>query len=317
MSEHAVSGTAPRVSVGMPLYNGARYVEQALNSLLAQDFADFELVISDNGSTDRTEEICRRYGSRDARITYHRHDENRGAAWNYNFVFHRSQGEYFKWAAHDDACAPAFLSRCVATMDKAPPSVVACYPRAMISDEAGRVAQKLDHYPPLQLETPEERLFALVTHVGLLTPVFGLFRSSALKRTRLIGAYISSDRVLLAELALMGRFVQIPDYLLAQRVHGGMSTQANRSDAELAAWFDPDSRQGRFLKRNVHSVFRLGPRLFKEHLVAIARSNLSRYEKSRCYLAFLRSWRTRRIICKAILAENRETPAREPSSTRS
>ena len=317
MPEHAVSGAVPRVSVGMPVYNGARFLEQALNSLLAQDFADFELVISDNGSTDRTEEICRRYALRDERIRYYRHQINRGAAWNFNFVFDRSRGEYFKWAAHDDNCAPAFLSRCIATLDKAPPSVVACYPRAMISDEAGRMARKLDHYPPLQFETPEERLFALVTHVGLLTPVFGLIRSSALQRTRLIGAYISSDRVLLAELALMGKFVQIPDYLLAQRVHGGMSTQANRSDAELAAWFDPDSRQGRFLKRKVHSAYRLGPRLFKEYWVAIARSNLSRYEKSRCYLAFLRSWRTRRIICKALLAKDKEARPRQPSSTRS
>ena len=312
-----MSGAAPRVSVGMPVYNGARYVEQALNSLLAQDFTDFELVISDNGSTDRTEEICRRYGSRDARITYHRHGENRGAAWNYNFVFHRSRGEYFKWAAHDDNCAPAFLSRCVATLDKAPPSVVACYPRAMISDEAGRMTRKLDHYPQLQFETPEERLFALVTHVGLLTPVFGLIRSSALQRTRLIGAYISSDRVLLAELALMGRFVQIPDYLLAQRVHAGMSTQANRSDAELAAWFDPSKTRWWNWQPRVNSVYRLGPRLCMEHLVAIARSDLSGYEKRRCGLAFLKAWRARKLICKALLAEVEEARPGRPSGTRS
>src|SRR3546814_4612052 len=107
----------------MPVYNGERYVASAIESLLAQDFEDFELIISDNGSTDRTEEICREFASRDPRIRYVREEENQGASWNFNRVFELARGEYFRWACHDDACEPTHLSRCVELLDESPPSV--------------------------------------------------------------------------------------------------------------------------------------------------------------------------------------------------
>ena len=96
----------PRVSVGIPVFNGERFLAETIESILAQTFKDFEIVISDNASTDRTEEICRSYAARDPRIRYNRNDTNRGAAWNHNRVFELARGEYFKWQSHDDFCAP-------------------------------------------------------------------------------------------------------------------------------------------------------------------------------------------------------------------
>ena len=108
----------PRVSIGLPVYNGENYMAAAIDSLLAQTFTDFELIISDNASTDATEQICRDYAHRDGRIRYYREEVNRGAAWNFTHTFELARGEYFKWHAHDDLCArPCWsaASRCLMT----------------------------------------------------------------------------------------------------------------------------------------------------------------------------------------------------------
>src|SRR5512139_3267591 len=116
----------PRVSIGVPVYNGENFLKDALDSLLAQTFKDFEIVIADNVSTDQTEEICRSYAAKDARIRYYRNETNIGAGPNHNRVFELSRGEYFKWVCHDDMCAPEFLERCIEVLDR-DPSVVLCH----------------------------------------------------------------------------------------------------------------------------------------------------------------------------------------------
>ena len=116
-------GGRPKVGVGMPVYNGERYLEEALDSILAQSFDDFELVISDNASTDRTEEICRAYAHKDERIRYFRMRENYGVIDNFNNAFRLSAGEYFKWAASDDVCEHDYLRKAVEVLDR-DPSVV-------------------------------------------------------------------------------------------------------------------------------------------------------------------------------------------------
>ena len=107
-----------KLSIGMPIYNGDEFLKEAIESLLNQTFEDFEIIISDNASTDQTQQICRYYADLDPRIRYYRCKENLGAAWNYNRVFELSYGEYFKWAAHDDYCAPSFFERCVEALDR-------------------------------------------------------------------------------------------------------------------------------------------------------------------------------------------------------
>ena len=103
-AEMATDG--PRVSIGLPVYNGDNYLAETLDSILAQTFTDFELIISDNGSTDRTEAICRRYAAQDHRVRYVRNPSNLGAARNYKRAFELARGEYFKWNGHDDPLAP-------------------------------------------------------------------------------------------------------------------------------------------------------------------------------------------------------------------
>src|SRR5260370_42328257 len=110
----------PRVSIGMPGYNGAKYVRRSVQSVLAQDYEDFELLISDNASTDETESICRELAERDGRIRYFRNERNVGASQNFNKVFRLASGTFFKWAAPDDGCHPTMLLRRVAVLERSP-----------------------------------------------------------------------------------------------------------------------------------------------------------------------------------------------------
>ncbi len=96
------SRNIPTVNIGMPVYNAENYLQGALDSLLAQDYGDFDLLISDNASTDRTQEICLDYTARDRRVRYQRNGRNIGAADNFNRVLEPACGKYFMWAAHDD-----------------------------------------------------------------------------------------------------------------------------------------------------------------------------------------------------------------------
>ena len=115
----------PRVSIGMPVHNGQRFIRSAIESLLSQTCGDFELVISDNASTDATEAICREYQARDARVRYSRSERNLGGPANFRRVFHLCSGELHKWATADDYWEPTFVERCVEILDARPDVVLA------------------------------------------------------------------------------------------------------------------------------------------------------------------------------------------------
>jgi glycosyltransferase involved in cell wall biosynthesis len=124
----------PRVSIGLPVYNGEKYLAQAIQSALGQTYTDFELIISDNASTDGTQAICEQFAARDQRIQYHRLSENKGAALNFNHVFSLAKGEYFCWLAHDDKLAPDFLQEFVQVLESHPDTVLT-YSNVLIIDE--------------------------------------------------------------------------------------------------------------------------------------------------------------------------------------
>ena len=130
------SGQRPRISVGLPVYNGQNFLAAAIESVLAQTYRDFLLVISDNASTDATQRICEEFASRDPRVDYHRAQTNRGIVWNFNEVFRLSRTEYFMWFAHDDALAPQYLERCLEVLDR-DPSVVSCFSSCRDIDGTG------------------------------------------------------------------------------------------------------------------------------------------------------------------------------------
>ena len=181
--------SSPRVSIGMPVFNGADFIRSSVSSLLSQDYDDFELIISDNASTDETESICRELAASDARIRYHRNDTNVGAAGNYNKVFELARGEFFKWAAHDDECHPSMIRRCVAVLERAPDSVTMAYPLAELIDEHGKTLEAPLDRIASRNPRPNRRLGHLLWSLNMCDPAFGLYKTKYLKMTQLIGRF--------------------------------------------------------------------------------------------------------------------------------
>jgi glycosyltransferase involved in cell wall biosynthesis len=231
-----------RVTIGVPVFNGAGYLEDCLDSLVTQTYDDIEILISDNASTDRTQDICRAYCERDERVRYYRQPQNRGVAANYRFLVDQAGGEFFKWAAYDDVCGPQFVERCIAALDQSPTDVLA-FPSTTFIDSAGEPLPRHDagvrwrnHPKPVgrlnDLLADRTRSFAKWQ--------FGLIRRDVLARTGLIRNYDCSDLVLMAELALLGGFSKVDEPLFRLRIHEGTSGVANASPSDLAGWYDPN-----------------------------------------------------------------------------
>lgn len=254
------SDRPPLVTVGLPVYNGERFVGEAIESILGQDFTDFELLLADNGSTDSTSEICAGYASRDGRVRVHRSSENRGAAWNYNRCVDLARGRYFKWAAHDDVLEPSYLTRCVEAIEERP-DVVLCYPRAIDIDENGTPIAEHESIGYATEYRPSERARSALSRVTPCLESFGVMRRATLLETSRIGGYTGSDRVLFVELALLGRFHEVPDVLFRHRQHPLRSVYRYADDRQRNAWFDP-ARAGRYaspkwrlLRGYAHAIF--------------------------------------------------------------
>jgi glycosyltransferase involved in cell wall biosynthesis len=231
----------------MPVYNGEKYIKNAIDSIINQTFRNFELIISDNASTDHTSEICRVYASKDPRIRYFRNQKNIGAPNNYNYVFSLSSGEYFKWAAYDDVLAPEFLKKCVNVLDN-DSSVVGCHCKTGRIDQYGNF---LGYYNEgllgnIDSPKPQLRFRDLIGLYYTTTPFHGVYRRSSFAKSQLHGSYIGADRNLVAELSLMGRIYQIPECLFYWREHPSSYTQMyygterentiRRLRAELTWW---------------------------------------------------------------------------------
>lgn len=229
-----------RVSIGMPVYNAGKYLQKTIDSLLSQTYEDFELILSDNASVDDTEKICRAYTEKDHRIRYYRTEKNMGAAWNFNRVYTLSMGEYFKWAAADDLCAPELIQSCVDVLDRNL-HVVVCYAKTRIIDDQGVVLEDYQDGLNLPMNSPKERFVTLMRSLRLCNAVFGLMRHHVLGKTPLIGNYIGSDICLLAELSLYGKFFEVPGYLFFRRLHPGASSH-NRSNVQQMEFFDPKKK---------------------------------------------------------------------------
>jgi glycosyltransferase involved in cell wall biosynthesis len=254
--------------------NGANFLEAAVQSLRTQTMGDFELILSDNASEDATPEICQRFSRQDTRVRYHRFERNVGAARNYNQVFALARGRFFKWAAHDDLCLPGFLETCIEEFSRAPEAVLV-YPRVELINDRGEVTGTDEPALIVADARPHVRLRNFFQKVRLANPVFGLMRTDALRQTRLIGSFVSSDLVLLAELLLLGEFREVPVVLFRRRLHEQRSLQANRTQRDLLAWFDPAQRGAR-LKLSVPT------RLAWEYTRSVLRLPLPWSERIRC-----------------------------------
>jgi len=208
----------PLVSIGLPVYNGERYLRIAIESLLAQTAGDFELIISDNASTDTTGDICREFARNDARIRYLRHPHNVEVARNFNGVVAHATAPYFKWASADDLVAPDFLQKCIAVLNR-DRSVVLAHTKTRFIDADGRVLAREDSGLHLMEERPSDRLYSLWERLIFCNAQYGVMRIDALRRTPLLGSFIGSDLCFLAELCLHGKFFEIDESLLSRRFH--------------------------------------------------------------------------------------------------
>lgn len=276
--------TGPRVSIGVPVYNGEAFLEEALCSIREQTWQDYEVVICDNVSTDRTREICLAHAARDPRIRYFRNDVNIGGDRNYNRCFELSTGVYFLGLAHDDRLEPDYVAKAVALLD-AEPSVVFCHARARTIDASGAVTGIQDPHAFSESPLPHERLRDAICDAQNLVVGFGMMRSSVLRQTPVFKSYPSSDAFLQAELSLRGRLYEIPEVLFNRRLHA--LTGHAIPLYERLAWSQP----GRSASLYFPSWRRLG-----EYLLAIARSPLSTGERLRCVGVVISYCRRRRIL---------------------
>ena len=215
--------STPLVSVGLFVFNGERFIEGALLSILNQTYTDFELIISDNASTDRTGEIAEGYATRDDRIRYYRSEKNMGAGWNARRVYELATGKYFKWAAVDDLLEPDLLRRCVDILENDPGCVVA-HARTREVNENGSFIKNYVTLIRTDYDDPVARFWEML-HTGghMCYQIYGVMRMSALRQLPPQGIYVNADGVLLARMALLGRFYEVPEYLFISRRHSRQS----------------------------------------------------------------------------------------------
>ena len=262
---------SPRVSIGMPVYNAQRYLREAVDSLLAQTMADFEIILCDNASTDSTGEICRRYAAADRRVRCHRNSKNLGVVANFNRAFELSRGPYFKWAAYDDLHGPTYLERCAAALDGDPSLAVAhCLTRAI--DEDGRDVGEFRASERLDAPSAPER-FRRMIWTDAFPPIWGLMRTAMVRRTKLHGPYMGSDRNFLAELLLLGGVTYVPEFLFFIREHAGSYTAGVKDYYQRLRWYAPG--------RRVPSWMQV-PRTAAGYLCSVARSPISWGDKMEC-----------------------------------
>ena len=279
--------TSPRLSIGLPVYNGENYLAEAIESLLGQTYDDFELIISDNASSDGTEAICRRYAAQDQRIRYIRQPSNIGGAPNHNFLVEQARGELFKWASHDDLYARDLLQRCVEALDK-DPHVVLAHSWTATVDGHGDIIAPIRYTLATASPSAPERFRSMLYEPGG-DDDGGVIRMSVLQRTTLLGSYHHSDRTLVAELALQGPFTQVPDWLYFRRDH---PARAERAFVTVRSWCaNLDPRRSSALR---NPTIRLYGEYVWAYADAIRRAPLSRTDKLECYWQLL-CWLPRRF----------------------
>ncbi len=271
---------SPLVSIGIPVYNGENFLGDAVGSVLGQTEGDLELLISDNASTDRTEEVCRDLAAGDRRIVYRRQERNVGAAANYNHTFAMARGRYFKWLAHDDRIQRTYLERTIAALE-AEPDAVLCNTVIDYIEPGGRIIGVYETVlAHADLPSPSERFGTMVLRAHSCADMFGVMPRRAMLHSLLHSDFHGADRALLAQMALRGRLIQLPEHLVQMREHAGRYTRSQSSARDRRVWHDPSGR----------SWFHLPTlRLYHEYWRMVRAADLPPAERRRCY-AILAQW---------------------------
>lgn len=267
-----------RLTFGVPVYNGDRFLPAALDSLRAQDLDDIHIVISDNGSTDGTQDFCRSAAAEDDRIEYHRYDENRGGIWNYGNVLALAKTELFSWMAADDIKLPSFARFTIEALDRAGGDAVFACPRTQIIDADGVAYEDLnDASMGLDAASPHERIRNLL-RAQASHPMYGVMRLEALHKTRGIRSSLGDDVVLLVELLCQGTMALAPEKLFWQRRH---DSQVSVQGVTSSSWFAPGTNANRSFAETRTNI---------ELYSGIAHSDLSPVEKMRCWSVLGPAW---------------------------
>jgi len=207
---------APLVTFGIPVRNEADSIARCLDSILGQNFEDFEVIVSDNASTDATPEVVLDYAARDSRISLFRFDENQGIIENFNHVARLARGEYFRWMGADDWIEPTYVSDCVTAFERSPSAIVAT---TYFDLERRRGEYDYTEYQGEMLESDDpvrrlDRMLWLI-HEGpsVYEPIYSMMRRRVLLKTGLLRVHRKNDWLLATQLSLAGTFVHVPKRL--------------------------------------------------------------------------------------------------------
>lgn len=301
----------PQIAIGMPVFNGGRFIRHAINSLRSQTLEDFVVLISDNASTDDTVEICLDLIGNDSRFKLIQQGANIGAVPNFNWVARNTSSKYFKWAAADDVLAPNYLQACCQALDNNP-DVGWCHCKSDMIDENGDSwMNQLDESDPLINSSPSakwwvghprnyndaesrvQRFEGVLLGTTWSVDSYGLIRRSTLNQTRLLEPIYGAEKVLLAELSLYGKYIHLPELMFKQRVH---SLASGNISAEKS--------QRKFIAANKKMLGSTRLLLLRAHLHSISRSDLSATEKISAYTtvaSYLLQYRKWRSVVRQML----------------
>ena len=279
--------SGPKITVGLPVYNGEKYLPAAIKSILDQDFRDMELIISDNASEDRTANICEHFANTDSRVKYYRYPKNRGSGRNFTRLVEASTGEYCMWVGSDDLRERTMITECLAVLEK-DPSVVLCYPGSRSIDGNGKPLGNVNDYVKVDQETPKERFLSILWTLDLCNVLYGVIRADALRQ--IVWADDRSqgpDHVILSGLALLGKFIQIPSVLLVRRFHPDARNFANLDEYNRfrMAIFNPGNKDEGITMPFSEFAF--------ETLKVIKHADLSEEDKGQLIAETLRCFRIR------------------------
>lgn len=229
-----------KVSIGIPVHNGEKWIKDTLNSILSQTHTNIEVIISDNASTDNTEAVCRGFSERDARVRYYRNEKNIGVANNFNAVFYHSTGDYFKWSSVSDIIKPDFIEMCLDKFAIDSSLVLVC-PGTVLFNEKDGTEEKYDDKLDVSSDSPVERFVHYLENVKLNNIMNGLIKTEALKKTGVFKNFLGADVNMIAELSLYGKLIFLPEYLFFRRMEEETAT-VYKPVEEVLEYYNPSKK---------------------------------------------------------------------------
>jgi glycosyltransferase involved in cell wall biosynthesis len=296
----------------MPVFNGERYLEEAIASVVAQDCAGFEFVIVDDGSTDSTPELLAKWAARDSRIVVVRLQGNEGTARALNAGLAVARGEYIARQDADDLSLPGRFARQLAATDSHPEAAMITIGRIRIDDEGKQLGA-----PPHLVQSPEVIRFLLhFTPMALGVPGQAMYRASAV---RAIGGWDPTYRLaqgweLASRLVKEGPFIALPEMGMKYRVHLERSSDQFRREQSTNAIRITQRMLSELIGREVTfeeasasaSVWFLGPQSGSASAAArLLREAMARFPLSKRDRAVVLRIAARRFLRTAIVHASR------------